>query len=265
MANVADTPSNEFLMLVQNLYSSIPIKSIRNLLSGKIVHSTPTELVFDYGNTSYLFIYRFGCIAHFNMPESKFGEELGKIKKLLGDPVAEPTTESYIVKLSEAGNLVEFEHVALKKMSLDNLRFVAMTLGQSAGLEYFELSADKMLFETFRFLENLAQTGRSPLYDKRLLKIIGSIASTRQQIISNLAILDPPEETWKSKELEKLYRELEQNFDIDVRFKTLDRKLSLIQDNVELLSDLTVKYRSAVLETLIVVLIVLEIVLAFVH
>ncbi len=92
--------------------------------------------------------------------------------------------------------------------------------------------------------------------------MIGSTATTRQKIVSNLAILDPPDETWKSKEFELFFRELQQNFDIEVRFRTLDRKLSLIQDNIELLADLLSTRKSHILETLVILLIAVEIIIA---
>ena len=80
-----------------------------------------------------------------------------------------------------------------------------------------------------------------------------------------MAILDPPDETWKSKELEEIFKELQANFDIEIRFRTLDRKLSLIQDNIEILADFTSNRRTAILEASVVFLIFFEIVLALIH
>ena len=122
-----------------------------------------------------------------------------------------------------------------------------------------------MLYDTSNFMQDLSRRGTVPLHTKELVKIIGSTAATRQNIISNVAILDPPEETWKSKELEKMFRELQSNFDIDIRFRTLDRKLTLSQDNIEILADLTASRRTTLLEALVVILIVMEIALAVLH
>lgn len=243
-----------------NLYDSINIKGIRSLLSGKVIHSSPQELQLKYSEESFFFIYQFGCLVFFNMPQELVDQELSKLKAALGSGVGFPTTEMYQVGIGNA-HKVEFEHVEIKKLSLDPLHLIALTLGQSVGLEYFELTIDRMLYETSNFMQNLSEKGRVPLYKRNLVRIIGSTASTRQQIISNLAILDPPEETWKSKELEAFYKELQQNFEIDIRFRTLDRKLTLIQDNIEILSDLVSAQRSAMLETLIAVLIVIELLL----
>jgi uncharacterized Rmd1/YagE family protein len=247
-----------------NLFDVINIKTIRSLLSGKVIDSSPQELQLQYGENSYLFVYRFGCLVFFNLSQEDIERETGKLKAALGEGLEFPTTETYQVNIGDFTARVEFEYVELKRLSLDHLRLIAKSLGQSAALEYFEIKADRMLSDTASFMENLAKGGSLPFFSKRLLKIIGSTASTRQTILSNLAILDPPEETWKSKELEKLYRELQGNFDIEIRFRSLDRKLILLQDNIEILADLTSARKTALLEALVVILIVAEVILAIV-
>lgn len=247
-----------------NLFDTINIKSIRSVLSGKIIDSSPQAMSLQYGENSYLFIFQFGAVVFFNMPVTEMTREVEKLRSTLGKGLPSPTTESYMVNVGDFPTRVEFEYVELKKLSSDNLRLIALTLGQSAALEYYEALAESMLLDTSSFMRELSKTGTFPLRTKNLLKIIGSTASTRQSIISNLAILDPPDETWKSKELEKLFRELQQNFDIDLRFRTLDRKLTLVQDNIEILADLVETRKTNILEALIVGLIVLEILLAFV-
>jgi len=248
-----------------NLFDVINIKSIRSLLSGKVIDSSPQEMQLQYGENSYLFVYRFGCLVFFNMTNEEIERETGKLRAALGDSLEFPTTETYQVNIGDFATRVEFEYLELKRLSIDHLRLLAKTLGQSAALEYFEIKTDRMLSDTSSFMENLAKGGYLPFYSKTLLKIIGTTASTRQAVLSNLAILDPPEETWKSKELEKLYKELQGNFDIEVRFRSLDRKLSLLQDNIEILADLTTSRKTTLLEALVVILIVMEVVLAFLN
>jgi len=257
--------STLFSMQAINLYDSIHIKRIRTLFTDKVVYTSPQEIVFQLGDTKYLFVFRFGSIVFFGFTGDEMDKELQKIKEALGSGVSNPTSENYQIVVGDTGNRVEFEYAEIKKMGIEQLRLAAVSIAQSAGVEYYELMTEQLLFETARLMEKLSKVGTVPLQTRPLLKIIGSIAATRQNIISNLSILDPPEETWKSKELEKLHRDLQGNFDIDTRFRTLDRKMSLIQDNLEILSGLVASRRSTLLETMIVFLIVLEIILALMH
>ncbi len=253
--------SSEYTFQAFNLFDSINIKGIRSLLAGKVVSSSPQEMALQYGENSFLFVFRFGCIVFYNTPTEIVDRETEKLTAALSGKLTFPTTETYLVRVADAPTKVEFEYVELKKPGLENLRLIAMTLGQSAALEYFELGAERMLYETSSFMQDLAKGRAVPLRTNKVLKIIGGTASTRQNIISNLSILDPPDETWKSKELEKLHKEIQGNFDIETRFRTLDRKLTLVQDNIEILADLIESRKSNLLEALIVVLIVFEILL----
>ena len=252
-----------FTVQAINLFESINIKGIRSVLAGKVIDSSPQELRLQYGENSYLFVFRFGCLVFFNMANAEIEREIEKLKQTLGNVLPQPTSETYQVNVGEFPLRVEFEYVELKKLTLDHLRLIAVSVGQSAALEYFEVEADRMLAVTAKYMQTLAKAGVLPAQTKKLMRLIGSTASTRQSIVSNLAILDPPDETWKSKEFELFFRELQQNFDIEVRFRTLDRKLQLIQNNIELLADLIATRKGHILETLIIVLIVAEIILAF--
>jgi required for meiotic nuclear division protein 1 len=258
--------SNVFAIEALNLYDTINIKAIRTLLSGKIVDSSPLSLDLQYGENSYLFVYRFGCLVFFNVSSEVKEQEIGRLKAALGNGLAQITTESFqVISGGESAMNVEFEYVEMKRFSLDQLRMICMTVGQSAGVEYFEMQADRMLGETSNFMEDLSHGGVVPLLKpQRLLRIIGSTASTRQHIISNLSVLDPPELTWKSKDLAKLFAEVQENFDIQTRFRTLDRKLTLIQDNIEILADLSSTRRNTLLESLVVILILIELVILLV-
>ena len=190
-----------------NLFDVINIKTIRSLLSGKVIDSSPQEMQLQYGENSFLFVYRFGCLVFFNMSNEEIERETGKLRAALGEGLEFPTTETYQVNIGDFASRVEFEYVELKRLNLDHLRLIAVSLGQSAALEYFEIKADRLLSDTSSFMVNLAKYGYLPFASKNLLKIIGTTARTRQRILSNLAILDTPDETWKSKELEKLFKE----------------------------------------------------------
>lgn len=249
------------MMQACNLYDSIPIKGVKAQIGGRVSGSSPAELQIQYGDNSYLFIYRFGALVFFNVPAEKIEAETRKIKAALGEGLARPTSETLQICVGGTQDRVDFESVELKKASGQNLGLVAMTLAQSAALEYFELNADKMLQEASDFMQRFAHVASACIGSNVLLKFIGSAALARQHIVSNLAVLDQPEETWRNRELQRLFKDLQLTFDIDVRFRALDRKLALVQDNIEILANLVSNRRATLLELLIVFLILIEIVL----
>ncbi len=244
-----------------NLYHAIPVKSLRPILTGRIVDSSPSELQLEYGELKFGFIYRFGAIVFFNMDQKEIDEELARIRGLLGPDLEDKTTETFQIQTGSQDRF-EFDYAELRTINIQTIAMTALTVGQSAALETYEIHADRILRNSANFMQQLAKVGSVPLRGKILLKFIGSAAGTRQDIIANLAILDPPEETWRSHELQKIFKEAQQCFDIDVRFRALDRKLTLVQDNLEILANLITNRRAAILEVLIIALFALELVLA---
>lgn len=254
--------NGSFMLNAYNVYDSINLKTAKTLLRGKVVDTSPAELQVHYGDDAYLFVYRFGTLVAFNMPEAQVQGELAALKAALGPGLDSPTAESLPVLIGGPYDRIEFEGATFKKFSRTRIGLVAMTVAQSAALEHFELHAAQMLSDTVHHLRLLGRRGRIPSKAKVLLKFIGVAATTRQDIVSNLAILDPPEQTWRNRELQRLFRQAQLAFDIDVRFRALDRKLSLVQDNIAILSDLVATRRANLLEAAIVLLIVFEIVMA---
>jgi uncharacterized Rmd1/YagE family protein len=247
-----------------NSFDNLRIKDLRHIVPGEVLESSTRELVVSFPDGGLLFLFQFGCAVFFNVDPDRIEDCLNILKKGAVVPLENPTFEQYQVKQSDRLH-VEFDFVELTGFGVEYIRLVAMTVGQSAALEYFEAIADDLLRESHSLMKDLAGGKRLPWQNKKILKTIGTSATARQRIISNVWVLDPPDDTWKSAELEKLFKDLQQNFDIDMRFKTLEKKLTIVQDNNEILSDLVTSRKTAILELLIVILIVIEIGLALIE
>ncbi|MCB0416592.1 MAG: RMD1 family protein [Bdellovibrionaceae bacterium] len=261
-APLETAPPVEITITAYHLYDHLKLKPLVGILSGKLIGSSPRELQFKYGKDSYLFIYRFGSLVFVNVDPGLAVQEMKRIANLIGEPKRIPPTESYDVRLGNKTD-VEFEYAQVKKMTKDTLRMIAMTLGQSAALELMESRTETMLEDSAKLIEEVSKRGRVPNTNKHFVRMIANTASARQDIVSNLAVMDAPEETWESRSLESLHRDVQYNFEIELRSRILDRKLVLIQENIELLADLSSTRRGLLLETLIVVLIVIELGIAF--
>ena len=251
----------EFYINAFNLFDAIPIKAARSITSGTILDSSASQLQVQFAPNSYMFVFRFGALVFFNVARETMDSEMARFTAQLGAGLSEKTEESYLIRKTEGPVRVEFDDITLPHLTIDHLRMIALCLGQSAALDFFERSAASLLKETSSFMANLAKKARLPWNIKQMLRIIGSSASSRENVISNLEILDVPEEAWKSRELETLHRELQENFDITIRFRALEKKLTVVQDNLEILTNLVSSRRANILEMLVVALIVLEVIL----
>jgi uncharacterized Rmd1/YagE family protein len=90
---------------------------------------------------------------------------------------------------------------------------------------------------------------------------VGLGMSTRNQVVYTLSLLDAPDLTWENERLDRLYRGLRATFEIEDRYRALDHKLTMLQDNLELLVDLAQHRRTFLLEVGVIGLIALEVLL----
>jgi required for meiotic nuclear division protein 1 len=77
-----------------------------------------------------------------------------------------------------------------------------------------------------------------------------------------LYILDDPNLVWDNEDLAVLNRLLKANFDINTRFKDLDYRLQIVEDNLRLFTDVLNVRESSRLEWIVIVLIFIEIMIA---
>lgn len=242
------------------LYDVISLKALKGIYPEDRIQPAPQGFCIPFKKDSYLFLFRFGCVAFFNFTDPEAATEMQRLRDALGKGVDDPPIETYEIRLGEPA-AVEFEHTTIKRLTRDHVAVTALTVAQSAALDFLEKNTEQVLDTSSTLFVNVSSQGRLPMDLRNLLKLIGSTVNTRQDIVSKLAILDAPDETWKSKELDNLYRDVRDNFEIDLRFRAVDRKLTLLQDNIELLADLTNYQRANALELLIIALIFIEIIL----
>jgi len=221
------------------------------------------EAAFKFSDESYAFVYNFGSAVFFNAPEEKqrtFAEAL-KRKSIQSQPET-ATSDTFIVEVDPQAikNEVGFNKVTLNELSYQKARLICMVVAESTALEYFELICEDLLVKVNHISDNLRTKGKLLRETKQLIMFIGFCLTTKQEIITNLYVVDAPDEVWDDPVLDRLYDDLKRMFEIETRYRVLEYKLKLIQESVEIIVDLAKSRRELTLEITIVVLITLEIV-----
>jgi uncharacterized Rmd1/YagE family protein len=121
---------------------------------------------------------------------------------------------------------------------------------------------DDLISSSKHYILQLEKQGKISISKTNLLKYIGKVLNVKNSIIDNLYILDDPNLVWDNEELNLLNRNLKANFDINTRFKDLDYRLQIVEDNLTLFTDVLNVRESSKLEWLIVILIFIEIVIS---
>lgn len=264
-----DLPAGVYGLFSLQVGSRIVLEELARKLGSRVEEASKTELSVGFPDqpSSRAYVFGHGTLVFFNVrPEVRAALIAEVDSSVAGDRGGQFNDDFVAEYRPGAEERVEFGRVVLSTASPKKLKLVARILAQSTSLERFELKADEMLEKAAEITETLAVEGKIPRHTKDLLRFIGVGLSTRRQIVTQLSLIDPPEEIWDDPSLDNLYHKLHTNFELQVRFRALEYKLELIEEAVEVVTDLHDSRRGYILELIVVILIAVEVFLAlFVH
>lgn len=238
----------------------------RKLALGEVIQAAETPVLrrvagavaLDYGGGRQVHAFDFGGLVLVGVTP----EDARPLLKLLqGDDVRPPESDDFI--LDEGGPVhVGFNAVRLPSRDADQLRVVSRALAQSAALDRLERETEALLADVAEVVDELRVRGRIKRGEQSLVKFIGQVLHTRQNLVAGLAVLDKPEEAWEDARAAELHTALTRTFEIEERFKSMTEKLDLVQDSLEVITDVWRSRHSNKLEWLVIALISFEIVMA---
>ncbi|MFH1829269.1 MAG: RMD1 family protein [Pseudomonadota bacterium] len=251
-----------YIFHAYHLTETLKLKEIDRLFESEALAKSATKLIYKEDDNSYFFIYRFGSIIFFNVDAARRNAVIERIKTVIGEKLEILTSEDFGVEISSDGKIyVGFELASIDTLALDRIELLAFILAQSTALEYFEFKVNEMLGKTGDIGQTLKIRGRLLRKASDIKRFIGQCITTKQNLVASLYLLDKPDETWEDQALDKLYREAVDMFELKDRYKTVDYKLRMIQENLELIAEL-LQYRHAnYLEWAVIILITIEVVL----
>lgn len=239
--------------------------SARRLAIGTVIAAAETSVLrrvagavaLDYGAGRQIHAFDFGGVVLLGVSP----EDAAPVLDLLREPGRPLDHDTFLL---EDGDPVQvtFNAVRLPGRAPDLLRVVARVLAQSSAIDRLEGEIDRLLRDVETVVGELRDHGRITRTEDQLARFIGVVLHTRGELVSGLAVLDKPEETWEDQRSSDLHQALVRNFEIEERFKLLDQKLDLVQDAIEVITDMWRSRHATKLEWLVILLISVEIVLA---
>ena len=253
-----------------HIAEKLKLRELKDRFSHPPIDFSNYELVIRYSDDSYMFLYNYGSVVFFNVPDAVQEKELAQLQDARPGTEFSHTSDNFLVEVQPAApgaietfsNKVFFDRVVVSTLSYSKIKIVCMLIAESTALEYYEILIENLLEKTNTFSKKLQSQGRFLESSEDLIKFIGLCLNTKQEIISNLYIVDSPEETWESVELDKVFHELKIMMDMDTRYRALEYKIKIIQESIEIIVDLAKSKRETMLELIIILLIAFEVVLS---
>jgi uncharacterized Rmd1/YagE family protein len=210
-----------------------------------------------------LYIFPFGALVTHDISPDQRETELYRLRERVPKLTTQVVREEYTVA-EDPGFQIGIFNGALRvdKFTQPRAAVVALTMAQSAAMEYYERIVDEMFLRTGRFVERLERSGGVPLRTRPLHRFIGQAITSRTEVLAVLHLLDKPEATWEDPAMDRIYADLRAEFDLADRYAALELKLRSLQEALELLVGVARDRQLLILEVAVVVLILLELLLS---
>lgn len=207
-------------------------------------------------------LFDFGALVTIGLPSSERDRLIRSIGSRLAPEPHPPLTEDFLIELRPGSRLeVQFDRVILPEATLPAFKVISLLLAQSVAMDYYEEDVQEILTRSEVITRGMQTEGRLPGRVGDLVKFIGSCIATKNGVIATLALFDKPDAAWEVQSLDRLYNSLRLELELDDRFRALEAKLRMIQENLVLLVDLSQHRSTWRLEVTVVLLILFEVLL----
>jgi uncharacterized Rmd1/YagE family protein len=210
-----------------------------------------------------IFFFPYGCLILWGLTE----EEDALILQLLDPyqvlPLADVIHDDSTYYLLGTETRIDEESDEIVIANDDPLIKLSMShaLSQSVKLNAFEDSVARTIEKTRYLPKELAQQGKISLSKRKLSQKLGALFAERNSINLHTDILDTPEFFWRRPRYEPYYLMASEYLDISTRMDILNRRLDVIHELYEILSNELNHRHSSRLEWIIIGLISFEVVI----
>jgi uncharacterized Rmd1/YagE family protein len=222
-----------------------------------------TPLAFREGKDGVVTLFRYGVVVLFGISVLEEDEVLRNLGNRIIRPVALREDETAYVEISpdKDEQILPGGPILLKSITPEHLLVIADALAKSVVLARDEREVSSVIEVVEPFARQLAEKGRTPGGRRAILKHVGNALLVQHRVSGRVAVAEKPDVVWDRPDLERLYARLEDEYELKERADALSRKLAVISETAEVLTDMIDTKRSLRLEFIIVMLIVFEIVI----
>lgn len=189
------------------------------------------------------------------------------VREFAVDLLPQVETDHFCYRIGEETSIDTHDRFKVDIITLDadnaQLKLaISYGLAQAIKLEAFEDAIQETVKKNAYLPEEIARRGVTLLSRRSLFKRMGEIFIARSSINLNSEYLDTPEFFWRNPNLEPYYIMTKKFLDVPARVTSLNQKLDVLQELLDILNSQVQHRLSSLLEIIIIVLILTEIVIS---
>lgn len=222
-------------------------------------------LAFRAGANGIAVVFRYGVVVMIGLSALEEDSVLSSLKhRILGTfDMREEESAQVEVNVEREDQIPPGGPIYLRAITLERLLLVAYALADSVVLAHDERDVAAVLEKTEPFVRTLSETGRPPGGRRTILKHIGNALLVQHRVSGRVAVAEDPDVLWDRPDLSRLYARLKDEYELAERVDGLNRKLKVVADTAQALTDMIDTERALRVELLIVFLIAFSIAITF--
>jgi uncharacterized Rmd1/YagE family protein len=244
---------------------SIDIKLFKTSFTANIHRADSDELFYRIAAEKYLYVFKYGILCFLAYSKEEISAFIQSISPFCKNLFEERLSDEFDIETHTGRIKLRYNKIEIAEPDIEILRLIMLNVSQSVALDHFSSQTNRLLTETNFHTQELERKGRLDLRGINLKKFIGRTLNLKNRIAENLYIFDSPEETWEDEELNLLDLDLKNTFDLQARFRTIQDGLQIVKENLELFKDMLQYRNTVVLETIIIILILVEVINLFIE
>jgi uncharacterized Rmd1/YagE family protein len=220
-------------------------------------------LAFRAGQDGVVTVFRYGVVVLFGMSILEEDEVLRALRSRITRPVKQREDETATIEIAadKDEQILPGGPILLKAATPEHMVVIADALAKSVVLARDEREVSSVIEVIEPFARQLADKGRTPEGRRAILKHIGNALLVQHRVSGRVAVAEKPDAVWDRPDLDRLYARLQDEYELTERADALSRKLAVISETAQVLTDIIDTKRSLRLEFIIVVLIAFEIII----
>jgi uncharacterized Rmd1/YagE family protein len=232
-------------------------------IEGETLSTSPLAIRID--NEGIAVLFRYGVVVLIGLSQQQEQELLEKLSARVSGRLDQYEEEIAVIKLADEDEdqVPAGGPIRVRAMSPERLLVISDVLAKSVVLAHDERRVAEVFEVIEPFARQLATRGKARLNRTGILRLIGNALLVQHRVSGRVAITEKPDALWDRPDLERLYARLEDEYELQERVDTLNRKLAVIAETATTLADIIDTQRSLRLELIIVALIAVEIIITF--